>query len=93
MNRKPLRLDIGFLELFASANTQANTCAYLSLMRLEGSSITLLDQQSLSVFDETRWFYCLVGPGQPTMLYYSSVEGVSVFDETSCSSNNHYPKP
>jgi len=25
-----LRPDIGFLELFASANTKANTCAYLS---------------------------------------------------------------
>src|SRR6218665_993171 len=45
-----------FFELFASANTQANakanTCAYLSLMRLVGSSSSL-DKQSLSVFNET----------------------------------------
>jgi len=69
-----LRPDIGFLELFASANTQvnieANTFTYLSLMRL-GGSITSLDQQSLYVFDETRWFYYLVGlANQP----YSTIQ-------------------
>jgi len=67
-DRKPFRTfaPAGYrsLELFALANNiQANTCSYLSLMRLGGSSITTsLDQQSLSVFDETGpFFYYLVG--------------------------------
>src|SRR6218665_2400634 len=42
---------------------------------------TSLDQQYYLSLMRTDFFYYLVGPGQPTMQYYSSLEGVSVFDQ------------
>jgi len=84
----------GRISGFAWANNiLANTCACVFLMTPgllllppwtnNQSSKTDNDWQSLSVFDETRlFFYYLVGPGQPTMQYYSSLERVSVFDQT-----------
>src|SRR6218665_303694 len=89
-----LQPDIGFLELFASANTkaniEANTCAYLS-------SITWLNQPSLSLFDETNFSITSLDQANQPCSTIQALRWYLSLMRPGCSSsrwtNNHYPTP
>ena len=97
--RHSLRPDIGLFRTIRlgiyPGKYRANTCAYLSLMRIGGSFITSLDQQSLFVFDETSSSITSLDQANQPCNTIQALRGYLFLMRPGCSSsrwtNNHYP--